>query len=257
MNPDPLSEVVALSRTLGEPDRDLAILAEGNTSIRSGQGRMFVKASGARLRTADSADFVELYTAPLLDLLGGNDSRDEDVAAVMRASQVDDQAPRASMEALLHAVCQAEAHTPVVAHTHPIAVNALLCSDQAPALVAGHLFPDQVVVLGRRNLLVDYADPGLALARLVRRQLLAHIETHGEPPKVVFLSGHGIFALADNTSQALAITEMTVKTARILSGALAAGRPRYLPDAEADRIDTRPDERFRRQRLSAQPQGAR
>jgi rhamnose utilization protein RhaD (predicted bifunctional aldolase and dehydrogenase) len=47
-----LRTLVELSRTLGEPSRDLVILAEGNTSIRTDPDRMLVKASGSQLGTA-------------------------------------------------------------------------------------------------------------------------------------------------------------------------------------------------------------
>ncbi len=40
-------ELVALTRALGEPAKDLVILAEGNTSKRLDDGRIVVKASGA------------------------------------------------------------------------------------------------------------------------------------------------------------------------------------------------------------------
>jgi len=84
----------------------------------------------------------------------------------------------------------------------------------------------------------------------VNAELERFVAEHGRPPKVVYLANHGIFVLAGSTAEALAVTEMTVKTARVLSGVLAIGRPRYLTEAQADRIDTRPDEALRRRRLA-------
>ncbi|MGH3659218.1 MAG: class II aldolase/adducin family protein, partial [Micromonosporaceae bacterium] len=92
--------------------------------------------------------------------------------------------------------------------------------------------------------------PGLSLARSVGAAIDAHVAEYDRPPKLVYLANHGIFVLAGSPREALAVTEMTVKTARVLSGVLAVGRPRYLSDAEADRIDTRPDEAHRRTRLA-------
>jgi rhamnose utilization protein RhaD (predicted bifunctional aldolase and dehydrogenase) len=244
------TELVDLSRTLGDPRRDLVMLAEGNTSVRRSGGRMLVKASGSRMPTASETDFVEVRIAPLLELVASETASDDQVDATLRDARVDPGQPRPSMEALLHAVCLEEAGATVVAHTHPVALNAILCSDRAEALVAGALFPDQIVVMGRHNLLVPYADPGLALARSVREGLRRHTETHGAPPKVVYLANHGIFVLADSPAQALDITEMAVKAARVLTGALSVGQPRYLTEAAADRIDSRPDEQRRRRLLA-------
>ena len=64
-----LRTLVELSRTLGEPGRDLVILAEGNTSIRTGPDRMLVKASGSQLGTAVATDFVEVDISTMIDLV--------------------------------------------------------------------------------------------------------------------------------------------------------------------------------------------
>lgn len=247
---NPIDQLVALSRTLGEPQRDLVVLAEGNTSVRTGDGRMLVKASGSVMGAAAPGDFVEVETSPLLELVGSSETDDALVDQVMLAARRDRDGPRPSMEALLHAICLRQPGVDVVAHTHPVAVNAILCSDQASALVDGTLFPDQIVVMGRHAVLVPYADPGLSLARSVSAAIDAHLAKYDRPPKVVYLGNHGIFVLAGSPKEALAVTEMTVKTARVLSGVLAVGRPRYLTGAEADRIDTRPDEAHRRNRLA-------
>ncbi|MGH3730768.1 MAG: class II aldolase/adducin family protein [Micromonosporaceae bacterium] len=249
-DPDPIGQLVELSRTLGRPERDLVVLAEGNTSVRTTGNRMLVKASGSVMAAAGPGDFVEVDTNPLLELVGSTATDDALVTTVMLEARRDSDGPRPSMEALVHAICLRQPGVEVVAHTHPVAVNAILCSDQAHALVDGALFPDQIVVLGRHAVLVPYADPGLSLARSVGAAIDAHVAEYDRPPKLVYLANHGIFVLAGSPREALAVTEMTVKTARVLSGVLAVGRPRYLSDAEADRIDTRPDEAHRRTRLA-------
>ncbi|EHR49624.1 hypothetical protein SacmaDRAFT_1345 [Saccharomonospora marina XMU15] len=243
------AELLDLTRTLGQPERDLVVLAEGNTAMRTGDGSMLVKASGSRMGTATPTDFVEVATRPLVELVTSAVTDDRAVNRALLDARHDPDAPTPSMEALLHALCVEEAGADVVAHTHPVALNSILCSDQAGELVAGPLFPDQVVVMGRHQVLVPYADPGLALARAVRTRLLRHLDEHGQPPKVVYLANHGIFVLAASAKDALATTEMTVKTARILSGALAVGKPTRLDQEQAERIDTRPDELHRRRRL--------
>ncbi|GAB2714931.1 class II aldolase/adducin family protein [Arthrobacter bambusae] len=242
-------DIVRLCRTLGEPGRDLVILAEGNVSGRATPETMFVKASGANMATATRQDLVEVRLAPLLALLNDDTADDETVARVLMESLVDSEDKRPSVEALLHAVCQEYGETPVVAHTHPVSVNALLCSDQATELVSGTLFPDQVVVLGKRQLLIPYTDPGLQLARSARRELQRHIAAFGGPPKALYLVNHGMFALGQSATEALQITEMAVKCARIIGGALSIGNTTHLSEPDAERIDSRPDEHLRRKEL--------
>ena len=158
---------------------------------------------------------------------------------------------RPSVEAMLHAVCLELGGADAVGHTHPVPVVALLCSRHAEALATEMLFPDQIVVLGRRPLFVPYVDPGLALARRVRDELATHVARHGEPPKVIYLGNHGLFALGATPEHVLQITAMAVKASRVLAGR-ARGRAvaSALADAEADRIDARPDEHYRRAALA-------
>ena len=109
------------------------------------------------------------------------------------------------------------------------------------------LFPDQIVVLGRRPLFVPYVDPGLALARRVRDALG---RPHGEPPKVIYLGNHGLFALGRTPEHVLQITAMAVKASRCSRARSPRGARAPLTEADADRIDTRPDEHYRRAALA-------
>src|SRR2546421_12416525 len=74
-----LSELIQLSRSLGDPARDLAILGEGNTSARVDEQTFLVKASGKELRTADENSFVAVSLPKALEVLGGPDLGDAEV----------------------------------------------------------------------------------------------------------------------------------------------------------------------------------
>ena len=74
-----LSELVALSRHLGEESRDLAIIGEGNTSARADDATFWVKASGTNLGAIDEKGFVRMRFEAMLDLLDRAQT-DEDVA---------------------------------------------------------------------------------------------------------------------------------------------------------------------------------
>jgi ribulose-5-phosphate 4-epimerase/fuculose-1-phosphate aldolase len=156
---------------------------------------------------------------------------------------------RPSVEALLHVVCVLDAGATTVAHTHPESVNALLCSDRADVLAGPPIFPDQVVVIGRRALLVSYSDPGVVLARDVRPQLARHAAQWGMP-RVIYLGNHGLFALGSSAAEALQLTEMADKVSRILGATLSFGNVVSMTEESVDRIDTRDDEQIRRTALA-------
>ena len=50
-SPRPIDRLIELSRDLGREDRGLAILGEGNTSVRLSAETFMVKASGSTLAT--------------------------------------------------------------------------------------------------------------------------------------------------------------------------------------------------------------
>lgn len=249
-HPDHLQDIVGLSRSIGRPERDLVILAEGNTSVRTPGDRMLVKASGAHLATAQEDDFVEVDLSLYRELLASDRQGDDAVSSALRTATTWGH-KRPSVESLLHAVCFDSPDVQAIAHTHPTPVNALLCSEHADLVAAGSLFPDQIVVLGRQPLLLPYVDPGLPLAREVKRRLAEHVATFGDMPKVIYLINHGMFALGRSTVEVEQVTAMAVKCARVLLGTLATGGgPRFMTDAQAARIDTRPDEKHRREQLA-------
>jgi rhamnose utilization protein RhaD (predicted bifunctional aldolase and dehydrogenase) len=244
---DALAALIRLSRTIGRPEDDLVILAEGNTSVRLSGERMLVKATGASLANAAESDFVEVDLQAYEALLTRTGAADREVAEQLQAAVVAGTG-RPSVESLLHAVCLTLPGVQFVAHTHPTAVNAILCSAR-PELLLGSIFPDQIVVLGRRPLLVPYVDPGLKLAQHVADLLRQDDGPAGRPVKVLYLANHGMFALGATADEVLQVTRMAVKVARIIAGSAAIGGPSYLSDEDAERIDTRPDEEHRRRLL--------
>lgn len=133
-----------------------------------------------------------------------------------------------------------------IAHTHPVVVNQLLCSQHAETFAKRRLFPDEVVLCGPESVFVPYVDPGLPLAQAIRERTRAYMDKHGEAPKVILLANHGMIALGENTTDALNITLMCVKAAKILTGAYAVGEPQFLSDEIVHHIYFRPDEIYRR-----------
>ena len=243
-----------LAHWLGDPSRDLAILAEGNVSASVGEDKetFWLKASGSSMGTMRRDEFVLMDTARALQILDHETLPDADIKRLLFEARVDGDSPLyPSTEAALHAVCLTEGGANAVGHTHPTPFLSLLCSRKAEEALAGRLFPDEIVVCGIAPCFVPYVDPGPPLARASREAIRRYIEMFGEAPKVVLLQNHGLFALGKSVDEVQRITMMAVKVARALVGAYACGGPNFLTPANADRIRTRPDELFRQQRLAA------
>lgn len=244
---DPASDLAALSRRLGDPAADAAILGEGNTSIRFDAETFLVKASGSNLATLEPTDLVHLRYAEILSLVAGSGAVAEaDLARVYQSAKVDQASPkRPSVETVFHAGLLRIDGVNVVAHTHPSAVNMLTCSANWRQVLDGRLFPDEVVVLGEFSVFVPYIDPGVELARAILAAVRDFQQARGHTPKTVYMQNHGFIALAKNTTEAWNITAMAIKAARIRLGAIQAGGIATLGEAVARHLKNRPDEKYR------------
>jgi rhamnose utilization protein RhaD (predicted bifunctional aldolase and dehydrogenase) len=249
---DDLQRLLDLSHHVGHPDLDAAILGEGNTSLRRDGDTFLVKASGSHLGTMTPADVVALRFAPILDLLARSDADESVLQAAFAAAQVDPACRRRpSVEALMHAALLQDPTITCIAHTHPTAINAITCSSLWPAALAGRLFPDEAVVLGPGSVLVPYVDPGVPLAKAICTAVDDYRVGMGVTPKVVYLQNHGVIALGRNPTEALNITTMAIKAARLRLGAIQAGADlRPLDDATIAHLLGRPDERYRQAALT-------
>jgi rhamnose utilization protein RhaD (predicted bifunctional aldolase and dehydrogenase) len=252
MRQDILTQLVAMSNHLGDPARDYAILGEGNTSARADSETFWVKASGTELRTIRANDFVHMRFDHVLELLDAGDLDDAALTARLDAAKVDPGVTaRPSVETVLHALALQLEGIAFVGHTHPTAVNAVLCSQKAEEAVSGRLFPDEIVLCGPASVYVPYTDPGLPLARRVRDLIARHLDEYGEVPKVILMQNHGLIALGKSATEVENITAMCVKAFRVLAGTYALGGPHFLSPETVACIYTRPDELYRRKVLGS------
>jgi rhamnose utilization protein RhaD (predicted bifunctional aldolase and dehydrogenase) len=250
MDNEILKQLVALSNNLGRPELDYAMMGEGNTSARVDEGSFYVKVSGSELRTATETSFVCCSLERVLALMDVPDLDDKKTKEGLVAAKVDPDDPgHPSIEALLHALCLRLPGVNFVGHTHPVAVNRITCSVNFEKAFAGRLFPDEIVVCGIAPVLVPYTDPGIPLALAVGTRIDEYLDRYGETPRIVIIQNHGLIALGRTPQQVEDLHRMEVKVARILLGAYAAGGPRFMTQHDVDRIHTRPDELYRKQKL--------
>ena len=241
-------DLLALTRSLGRPERDLVILAEGNTSHLLGDGRLVVKASGSRMRDATAEDFVVVDLPPLVELLTSPTATQDDLTAALDAGEADGRRRRGSIETLVHVAVQAvAASTPTgtslstfVGHTHPTAMIGLLASVHAESAFDHAAYSDEAVVIGR-PLYVPYASPGIDLGRLCHAGLQAYADRHATLPQLVTLGNHGIVAIAPTTEGVDGISDMAVKAAQVRTAAYAIGGVVPLSSESLDTFFARTD----------------
>ncbi|MEN6521432.1 MAG: class II aldolase/adducin family protein [Armatimonadota bacterium] len=244
-----LAELVRMSLNLAKPENEYVILGEGNTSAKVDENSFFVKQTGAYLSESHPEIFVEIRTKDVLDMFECGELSDVEIKDRLGAARVNPNAPRPSIETLFHAYLLSLPNVNFVGHTHPIAVNTILCSNAAEDIIKSRIFPDEIVYCGIKPVFMPYVDPGVTLAKAVQKVVVKFMDEEGVVPKVVLMQNHGFIALGATAKEVEAITAMYVKTARVLAGAHALGGVHYLSDSNIDRIYTRPDEAYRKQNL--------
>lgn len=248
--PSAIERLLRLSHELGREERKLAILGEGNTSTRTSAGTLAVKASGSNLATLSPLGVTECRFSDLVPLLNRKTMTDAAIDEALFSARVDADAKKPSVEAIFHAYLLTLPGVNFVGHTHPIAVNQVLCSKHARTFAKRRLFPDEIVCCGIESVFVPYTDPGLKLAQAIRVAVIAYIRRLSRPPTVILLENHGFIALGPTPESVLAATLMGTKAAEIFVGAAAiGGAPRFLTAAQVARIAGRPDEHYRQRAL--------
>ena len=227
-----LQELLEISHAVGR-DEDQVQAGGGNTSVKTDRGTMYIKASGTTLGgMSEDSGWVELDLEAVLavvldDSLNELEAHAREAALVERLGRTRVSGPgdRPSVETVVHALLGR-----VVIHTHPIAVNALGCTEEGEAYLRDCLdgTPD-------RFLWIPYCDPGYPLSRLIRQRFAELGATTPESmPFALVQQNHGLFVHAESPREAIARHAECLQRA----GAMVAASPPYL--AEADRDAARP-----------------
>lgn len=249
MSSEVIQSLLTLSHQLGGERLRMAILGEGNTSLRLDDDTFAVKASGSNLASLTAADVTSCAFDRLLPLLDKASATDADVDQALLAARLEPTAKKPSIEALFHAYLLTLPGVRCVGHVHAIAVNQILCSPRAREFAEKRACPDEIVMCGVESVFVPYAEPGLGLSQAIRREIVAYVKRTGRDPKIILLQNHGIIAVGASPKAVLGSLLMAEKAAEIFVGAAALGGPVFLTSAQCERIAGRPDEHYRQKML--------
>ncbi|MCX7806642.1 MAG: class II aldolase/adducin family protein, partial [Planctomycetota bacterium] len=239
---DILREFVRLSNEFGRDPRQV-LAGGGNSSAKAGDGTMWVKASGKSMAEMGPADALRMDLAKVLatlddpELAGGGEETEVRLADRLMEARISppEAAMRPSVETILHALMPQR----YVMHTHPEAANAITCAkggrkaferlDFGPGALAAWL---------------DFADPGLPLARAIRGLLEESDERCGRTPDIIFMANHGVIVASDDPGEVRRLAravERRVESA--MRGRLPArpfGPPACRPPEQTGTLDTIP-----------------
>ena len=99
---DKIKALLQLSHDIGREDRLLAILGEGNTSVKLGAEQFAVKASGACLATLTESEVTVCDTVRALAILDKRTLADDELDQALLDVRVGGAGKKPSIEALFH-----------------------------------------------------------------------------------------------------------------------------------------------------------
>jgi rhamnose utilization protein RhaD (predicted bifunctional aldolase and dehydrogenase) len=249
MSSDAIQSLLELSHALGGERLRMAILGEGNTSLRLDAHTFAVKASGSNLASLRPTEVATCRFDRLLPLLDATSATDAEIDLALFGARISESDKKPSIEALFHAYLLTLPGVACVGHVHAIAVNQILCSPRAREFAERRACTDEIVMCGIESVFVPYAEPGLGLAQSIRREVQAFVRRTGREPKVILLQNHGIIAVGPSAKAVLGTLLMAEKAAETFVGAAALGGPVFLTAAQCERIAGRPDEHYRQKML--------
>jgi rhamnose utilization protein RhaD (predicted bifunctional aldolase and dehydrogenase) len=170
-----LSNLITISHAVGERP-ELIQGGGGNTSVKSPDGTMFIKASGTPLKGMTEDLGYAVVKQATGQLLGPTPEA------------------RPSMELPMHL------HLPtVVIHTHAVYANVFNCMANGNEQLAQLFFKEH-------PLFIPYHTPGDILAAAIDTALRDYNKNHHTAPKIIFLQNHGLITCADDVDTALQLT---------------------------------------------------
>lgn len=190
-----------IGRTLYE--RGLVNAAEGNISLRAGDGTVYISARGSRLGAL----------------------RPEDVAHITTAGQAVEPGPEPTSEYLLHTlVYESCPELRVVLHTHSAHATAVAVNrENVPPLI-----DEMTILLGGGIDVAPYAPPGTAeLARGAAQGLRER--------KGVLLANHGAVVGGTDPADALKLAELVEQACRVFLLAKGGGTVHAIPPEAFER----------------------
>ncbi|MCS6773130.1 MAG: class II aldolase/adducin family protein, partial [Thermoflexales bacterium] len=180
------------ARLVGE-ESDLVLWGGGNNSLKTVEtdftGRavqaMRIKGSGSDMRTMRRRDYPAVRLDVLLPLFEREAMSDEEMVRWVTYALLEPDAPRPSIETLLHAFIPA----PAVLHTHADAILALTNTLGREATVRA--------CFGEDVLIVPYHRPGFRLSKIVGAAVRANPSARG-----LVLMNHGLVTWGETVREA-------------------------------------------------------
>jgi ribulose-5-phosphate 4-epimerase/fuculose-1-phosphate aldolase len=230
-----INDTLTLGQALGTHPARLILAEEGSMAARLTDTRIAVTRRGAHLAALTAADLVHFDLQRLNDVIAMEPVLPEDIAG-----------------AQLHADPGAEPHEDitlfayllgldpglkVAVHIHPAIVDQIIASPRARQFADRRTVHNEVLALGPASLLVNFADPGIALTREIQKKMILWRDRNKSVPRVILVQNHGVILLGASGLALLRSIEALLKYAELFAGASLLGGPVFLTPQAITQIE--------------------
>lgn len=172
----------------------------GNTSIKSDDGIMLIKASGYKLSDVTEKDAIAFidYNKIREFVYTGEDVKEAVFNNVIDEAKIvleGYSALRPSIEVGFHALLKK-----YVIHTHSVYTNIINCCTGQEKIVR-EIFKDNKVAI------IGFQSPGVALTVELYKELERYQVQNNDYPEIIFLKNHGVVISSDDKERALELHE--------------------------------------------------
>ena len=178
-----INGLVKISQYAGMRE-DLVQAGGGNTSVKTDNEEMYIKASGYQLAELTETDgYSKVNYRHIINFFNETDLEDitlDDEKKILEKAFIDGKKP--SIEIFLHSITDV-----YTLHTHPVLVNILACRTGGMEVLK-KIFPDSLVI--------DYATPGIKLAKEYFKKYKEESKGEKKLYDIIFLKNHGLIVSA-------------------------------------------------------------
>jgi rhamnose utilization protein RhaD (predicted bifunctional aldolase and dehydrogenase) len=226
MSETDLTELIELSHAIGRHPSRMVLWDEGACAMNSG-GKLFVSRRGAYLTALTPGDMVEMDLAKVTGMVSLDAVKEEQIAEAQAGAGT----LKPSLDAILFAYLFSLVEKKYAVHVQPVEINQIIGSPRARQFAERRTVAHEVIARGVSSMLTAYADPGLPLAKEVKRKLVLWRDRYKMIPNLIMVQNHGMIILGNSPEEILREAEMTIKSAQIFIGAAVMGGPAFLtPD---------------------------
>jgi ribulose-5-phosphate 4-epimerase/fuculose-1-phosphate aldolase len=224
---DPLiDETLTLGLALGLHPGRLVLPDEGAVACRVTDARVVISRRGAHLAELQPADLLHLDLDQMNDVMAHEPVLPEELAAAQLYAE-----PGAEPHedaTLFSWLLSLDPAVRVAAHIHPVVVDQITASPRARQFADRRTVHNEVLALGGASLLINYAEPGLALTREVQKKMILWRDRNKSVPRVILVQNHGAIVLGGNGPALLGLIDALLKYAELFAGASLLGGPVFL-----------------------------